>query len=226
MARAESERGELVLRERTPDGGAPSVLELRANGVFVMDTAEHASELALADAALAPGRHPAAGAGRRARASASPSTGCSATAGSSSATWSRSSPLSSSGCATAPSPTVRGCSPTSRVARSSSRTSRPRSPRPRPRRTTWSCSTSTTAPATWSTRATPRSTARRSSRGARRGSRPAAPSPSGPRRRDPELDDTSAGLRRGRGARHDVRLQDRDDQYWLYVGRAGRPRAG
>jgi spermidine synthase len=57
VARRDSERGELVLRERRPDpdggGGGPTVLELRANGVFVMDTAEHASEQALADAALA-----------------------------------------------------------------------------------------------------------------------------------------------------------------------------
>ncbi len=52
MARAESEHGELVLRERREDG-APAILELRANGVFVMDTAEHASERALATAALA-----------------------------------------------------------------------------------------------------------------------------------------------------------------------------
>jgi spermidine synthase len=52
VARCDSERGELVLRERRPDGGGPTVLELRANGTFVMDTAEHASEQALADAAL------------------------------------------------------------------------------------------------------------------------------------------------------------------------------
>jgi spermidine synthase len=59
VARRDSERGELVLRERRPDpedtgttGGGPTVLELRANGIFVMDTAEHASERALADAAL------------------------------------------------------------------------------------------------------------------------------------------------------------------------------
>ena len=51
IARAESERGELVLRERH-DGGGPSVLELRANGVFVMDTLETGSEQALANAAL------------------------------------------------------------------------------------------------------------------------------------------------------------------------------
>ena len=51
VARAESERGELVLRERdAPDGS--SVLELRANGVFVMDTAETTSERALATEAL------------------------------------------------------------------------------------------------------------------------------------------------------------------------------
>jgi spermidine synthase len=57
VARRDSERGELVLRERRPDpddqSGGPTVLELRANGVFVMDTAEHASEQALAEAALA-----------------------------------------------------------------------------------------------------------------------------------------------------------------------------
>ena len=51
VARAESHRGELVLRERRDDGG-PSVLELRANGVFVMDTAEFATEQALATAGL------------------------------------------------------------------------------------------------------------------------------------------------------------------------------
>ncbi|WP_134764815.1 hypothetical protein [Nocardioides sp. 1609] len=55
IARAESERGELVLRERRPgpdDAGAPTALELRANGVFVMDTREVATEQALATAAL------------------------------------------------------------------------------------------------------------------------------------------------------------------------------
>ena len=52
IARAESERGELVLRERRPEHG-PSSLELRANGVFVMDTLEVATERALATAALA-----------------------------------------------------------------------------------------------------------------------------------------------------------------------------
>ena len=52
VARSESERGELVLRARHPETDGPTVLELRANGIFVMDTAEHASELALADVAL------------------------------------------------------------------------------------------------------------------------------------------------------------------------------
>ena len=51
IARAESDRGELVLRERR-DESAPAVLELRANGVFVMDTFETSSERALATAAL------------------------------------------------------------------------------------------------------------------------------------------------------------------------------
>ncbi len=51
IARAESDRGELVLRERQEHGG-PTALELRANGVFVMDTLETSSEEALANAAL------------------------------------------------------------------------------------------------------------------------------------------------------------------------------
>jgi spermidine synthase len=51
IARAETERGELVLRERRPEN-APTSLELRANGVFVMDTLETSTEHALAVAAL------------------------------------------------------------------------------------------------------------------------------------------------------------------------------
>ena len=51
IARAESDRGELVLRERR-DEGAAAVMELRANGVFVMDSVETTSEVALAAAAL------------------------------------------------------------------------------------------------------------------------------------------------------------------------------
>jgi spermidine synthase len=51
IARAESERGELVLRERRSEN-APASLELRANGVFVMDTLEVSTERALATAAL------------------------------------------------------------------------------------------------------------------------------------------------------------------------------
>ena len=54
VARAESERGEVVLRERrdpeNPDGS--HALELRVNGVFVMDTFETSSEKGLAAAAL------------------------------------------------------------------------------------------------------------------------------------------------------------------------------
>jgi spermidine synthase len=52
LARAETERGELVLRERRPHDG-PTTVELRANGVFVMDTLEVSTERALASAALA-----------------------------------------------------------------------------------------------------------------------------------------------------------------------------
>ncbi|KQY56399.1 MULTISPECIES: hypothetical protein [unclassified Nocardioides] len=51
IARHESPRGEVVLRERREDN-APTVLELRVNGVFVMDTLETSSERALATAAL------------------------------------------------------------------------------------------------------------------------------------------------------------------------------
>ena len=47
VARSESDRGELVLRQRE-DGS----LELRANGVFVMDTVETSTEHALAGRAL------------------------------------------------------------------------------------------------------------------------------------------------------------------------------
>jgi spermidine synthase len=56
VARSSSERGEVVLSRRTdPDApsGPPGVLELRVNGVFVMDSFETTSETALAGAALA-----------------------------------------------------------------------------------------------------------------------------------------------------------------------------
>lgn len=52
IARAASPRGEVVLRERRDDN-TPTILELRVNGVFVMDTLETSSERALANAALA-----------------------------------------------------------------------------------------------------------------------------------------------------------------------------
>jgi spermidine synthase len=53
IARDSSPRGEVVLRERHAADGAGSVLELRVNGVFVMDTQETASEQQLATVALA-----------------------------------------------------------------------------------------------------------------------------------------------------------------------------
>ncbi|WP_205471356.1 hypothetical protein [Nocardioides sp. SYSU D00038] len=59
VARSESERGELVLRSRRDAEGGPSALELRANGVFVMDTVEVGTERALAAAALALVERPA-----------------------------------------------------------------------------------------------------------------------------------------------------------------------
>lgn len=52
VARATSPRGEVILRRRNP-GDADPVLELRVNGVFVMDTAETSSERALAAQTLA-----------------------------------------------------------------------------------------------------------------------------------------------------------------------------
>jgi spermidine synthase len=53
-ARATTERGEVVLRERrsTTDAEAAKVLELRVNGVFVMDTLETTTEQELARSAL------------------------------------------------------------------------------------------------------------------------------------------------------------------------------
>ncbi|MCW2832235.1 MAG: spermidine synthase [Nocardioides sp.] len=51
IARSQSERGEVVLRRRTNELGA-DVFELRVNGIFVMDTHETSSEIALAAAAL------------------------------------------------------------------------------------------------------------------------------------------------------------------------------
>lgn len=57
VARAESERGEVVLRRRSEEHAA-DVLELRVNGVFVMDTRETGSEIELAAAALGLLEHP------------------------------------------------------------------------------------------------------------------------------------------------------------------------
>jgi spermidine synthase len=57
IARARSPRGEVVLRERR-DENTPTILELRVNGVFVMDTLETTTERALANAALALVEHP------------------------------------------------------------------------------------------------------------------------------------------------------------------------
>ena len=51
IARAETERGDVVLRRRTSETAA-DVLELRVNGVFVMDTLETTSEIELATQAL------------------------------------------------------------------------------------------------------------------------------------------------------------------------------
>ena len=54
IARAASERGEVVLRRRRDgeDPDEPGVVELRVNGVFVMDTLETSTERELAAVAL------------------------------------------------------------------------------------------------------------------------------------------------------------------------------
>jgi spermidine synthase len=61
-ARATTERGEIVLRERRSTTGPEEagVLELRVNGVFVMDTLETTTEQALARTALAQVEEPRA----------------------------------------------------------------------------------------------------------------------------------------------------------------------
>lgn len=60
IARAETERGEVVLRSRRDSEQAAPVLELRVNGVFVMDSLETSSERALAEHTLALVDRPAA----------------------------------------------------------------------------------------------------------------------------------------------------------------------
>ena len=102
IARAESERGELVLRERRAGERAPSVLELRANGVFVMDTLEVSTERALATAGPRAGRRAARGGGRRAGARLHDARGARRLPGREGARSSRSSRRWSTGCATAP----------------------------------------------------------------------------------------------------------------------------
>ena len=57
VARAETARGEVVLRRRTAEAAA-DVLELRVNGAFVMDTHETSSEIELAAQALAASGEP------------------------------------------------------------------------------------------------------------------------------------------------------------------------
>ena len=99
-------------------------------------------------------------------------------------------------------------------------TSRSRSPRRRPRRTTWCCSTSTTAPATWCTTTTRRSTSAPFLADRRAALRPggalvvwsSAEAPALPRRCGGVFGEAEASP-------YDVQLQDRDEQYWLYVAR-------
>jgi spermidine synthase len=60
VAREASPRGEVVLRARHDPDGTEPVLELRVNGVFVMDTRETSSEEQLAAVTLAEVRSPGA----------------------------------------------------------------------------------------------------------------------------------------------------------------------
>ena len=156
IARAESERGELVLRERARGRRARGPGAARQRRLRDGHRGDH-QRAGAGQCRPRPGRVPAARCWSAASASASRCARCSTTRGSSAAPWSRSSRRSSTGCATAPSRTARRCSPTTASTSSSTMSAWP-SRRPRTRRTTWSCSTSTTAPATSCTTPTPRST--------------------------------------------------------------------
>ena len=175
VARAESERGEVVLRERhDPDEPTASpVLELRVNGVFVMDTARD-----VAPSGSSPRPRCATSSDQRAVRRRRPRPGlhrctrCSPTTASSGSSWSRSRTRWCGGCGTAPIPHGPALLADERLHRR-----RRRHPdgdgarRPR-RRTTWCCSTSTTAPATWSTTTTRRSTSETFLREVREGAAP------------------------------------------------------
>ena len=95
---------------------------------------------------------------------------------------------------------------------------RRRSRRRRRRPTTWRCSTSTTAPASWCT--TKRGDLRRVSCARSPAScDPAARSRSGRPRRRPLRDALTEVFGSATPIPFDVRLQDRDEQYWLYLAR-------
>ena len=88
-------------------------------------------------------------------------------------------------------------------------------------RTTWCCSTSTTGRATSCTRRTPRSTAGRSSTGVRALLRPGGALAVWSAARAPELDgDPERGVRPGGGAGARRAAPGPRREYWLYVGRA------
>ena len=220
VARAESERGELVLRERRPVDGGPVSLELRANGVFVMDTVEVSSERAMAQAALELVQEPRAvvlgglGLGytmhelladsrveKCAVVEIEPAL----------VEWLRAG-LVPDGPALLADERV-----TVVVADIVDRAW----PRPARRPTTWCCSTSTTVRATSCTPPTRRCTSRRRSptRGGSCG-RVERWSCGRPRR----LPSSRTSLRTVFGdveaQPHAVRLQERDEHYWLYVARA------
>ena len=218
--RVRARRGGAARAARPDDPTAVPVLELRVNGVFVMDTRETSHR-----AAAAPRprwrqvERPARGARRRPGPRLHRCTRCSPTTGSSRCVvveiedalvgWMRD----------GTDPARPGPARRRAAARSSSPTSGRRSPRRPRRRTTWCCSTSTTAPATWSRRqrgALPERVPRRTvARGA------------APRRRAGGLVGRRVARRWRRRWRRcsatstplpatTSRLQDRDEQYWLY----------
>ena len=143
IARAETERGDVVLRRRTSDTAADVRRAAGQRRLRDGHPRDHQR-----DRARRPGPRPRrraeGGADRRAGARLHAATGAGRRRASSGQSWSRSRSRSSSGCATGRCRTARPSWPT-RGPPSSTPTSRWRSPR-RGRRTTWCCSTSTTAP--------------------------------------------------------------------------------
>ena len=209
-----------MLRERRPVDGGPASLELRANGVFVMDTVEVSTERAMAQAALELVEEPRAvvlgglGLGytmhelladsrveKCAVVEIEPAL----------VEWLRAGLV----------PDGPALLADERVDRRGRRHRASPWPRPARRPTTWCCSTSTTVRATSCTPPTRRSTSRRRSP-TRGGSCGRVGRWSCGRPRRPPSSRTRCGRVFGdvEAQPHAVRLQERDEHYWLYVARA------